>query len=129
MAVLPGLPAAREAVTHYRVMERFEGFTHIECRLETGRTHQIRVHLASLGHPLLGDPVYGGDRTRFERLHPNLICGQCLHARELRFNHPRPACRCASPLRCPTIFRRCLSYCGGGDEHGGFLTQKIWIKG
>lgn len=89
MAVLPGLPAAREAVTHYRVMERFEGFTHIECRLETGRTHQIRVHLASLGHPLLGDPVYGGDRTRFERLHPNLICGQCLHARELRFNHPR----------------------------------------
>lgn len=89
MAILHGSPAAREAVTHYTVLERFEGFCHIECRLETGRTHQIRVHMASLGHPLLGDPVYGGDKTRFERLHADLICGQCLHARELRFTHPR----------------------------------------
>lgn len=89
MAILHGSPTAREAVTHYTVLERFEGFCYIACRLETGRTHQIRVHMASLGHPLLGDPVYGSDKTRFERLHPDLIHGQCLHARELRFTHPR----------------------------------------
>ncbi len=89
MAVLPGSPSAREAVTHYRVLERYPGYTYLQCRLETGRTHQIRVHMASLGHPLLGDPVYGGDKARFVRLHPDLIHGQCLHARELRFVHPR----------------------------------------
>ena len=89
MAILPGSPAAREAVTHYTVLERFEGFCHIECRLETGRTHQIRVHMASLGHPLLGDPVYGGDKTRFGAQNAALLRGQCLHAKELRFIHPR----------------------------------------
>ncbi len=89
MAVLHGSPTAREAITHYRVLERYPGFTYLQCRLETGRTHQIRVHMASLGHPLLGDPVYGGDKTRFSRLHPELIHGQCLHARELHFTHPR----------------------------------------
>lgn len=65
----------KNAVTHYRVIERLKGFTHIECRLETGRTHQIRVHMASIGHPLLGDEVYGGARKDFERLQ-----GQTLHA-------------------------------------------------
>ncbi|MBR2722499.1 MAG: RluA family pseudouridine synthase [Clostridia bacterium] len=84
--------SAKEAVTHWRVLARGEAngssFTLIECRLETGRTHQIRVHLASIGHPLLGDPVYGGNGTRFEATHKALITGQCLHAGTLSFVHP-----------------------------------------
>ena len=72
----------RHAVTHYRVLERFNGFTHIECVLETGRTHQIRVHMSSIGHPLLGDEVYGGVRQGFK------LQGQCLHARVLGLIHP-----------------------------------------
>lgn len=72
----------KPAVTHYRVLERFGKYTWIECRLETGRTHQIRVHMASIGHPLLGDGVYGGE-TR------NTLTGQCLHAYVLGFVHPK----------------------------------------
>ena len=72
----------REAVTHWSVLARYPGYTHVECRLETGRTHQIRVHLASIGHPLLGDTVYGTKKPA-----PGLA-GQCLHARRLRFVHP-----------------------------------------
>lgn len=90
MAVLRGVDAhAREAVTHYTVLERFGQFTHCRCELETGRTHQIRVHMSSLGHPLLGDTVYGGAGTRFEATHRALIHGQCLHAGELKLIHPR----------------------------------------
>ncbi len=73
----------RRAVTHWMVLGRYNGFTHVQCRLETGRTHQIRVHMASIGHPLVGDPVYGGNRKSL----PGLT-GQCLHARKLRFIHP-----------------------------------------
>ena len=73
----------RRAVTHWTVLERFSGgYTHIQCQLETGRTHQIRVHMASTGHPLLGDVVYGNKKP-----YPGLA-GQCLHARKLRFLHP-----------------------------------------
>ncbi len=72
----------REAVTHWSILARYPGHTHIQCRLETGRTHQIRVHLASIGHPLLGDVVYGAKKPV-----PGLA-GQCLHARRLRFVHP-----------------------------------------
>lgn len=79
---------AREAVTHWRVIRRFGRFTHIRCELETGRTHQIRVHMASLGHSILGDGVYGGDGTSFEAKHRAWIKGQCLFARELRLTHP-----------------------------------------
>lgn len=73
----------KAAVTHYRVLERFGRFTYIECRLETGRTHQIRVHMASIGHPLLGDEVYGPSGKQ-----PFRLQGQCLHAMTLGFLHP-----------------------------------------
>lgn len=73
----------KEAVTHYRVLERFRGYTYVECRLETGRTHQIRVHMASIGHPLLGDQVYGPAKQPFH------LNGQTLHAGVLGFIHPR----------------------------------------
>lgn len=84
---------SREAVTHWRVLARAEAegsrFSLVRCELETGRTHQIRVHLSSIGHPLLGDPVYGGGRTNFETHHRALISGQCLHAGKLTLTHPR----------------------------------------
>lgn len=72
----------KEAVTHYHVLERFGNATYIECRLETGRTHQIRVHMASIGHPLLGDEIYGSGRN------PYHLQGQALHAMVLGFIHP-----------------------------------------
>lgn len=72
----------RRAVTHYRVLERFGKFCYIECTLETGRTHQIRVHMASIGHPLLGDVTYGPVKS------PWKLQGQCLHAMMLGFVHP-----------------------------------------
>ncbi len=78
----------RNAVTHYSVDERFTGFSTLKLRLETGRTHQIRVHMSHMGHPVLGDPVYGGDKTQFQRRHPALFAGQCLHAERLTLIHP-----------------------------------------
>jgi len=83
MAVV--LSGGKEAITHFRVLKRFEAdnMTYIECRLETGRTHQIRVHMAHIGHPLLGDEVYGnGRKSKFK------LKGQCLHAKTLGFIHP-----------------------------------------
>ena len=89
MTIVKKAGAGRDAITHYEVLERYGSFTLLRCKLETGRTHQIRVHMASLGHPLLGDPVYGGNGTRFEADHRKLIHGQCLHAGELVLTHPR----------------------------------------
>ncbi len=74
---------SRNAVTHWEVLERFRDYTYIKCRLETGRTHQIRVHMAYQGHPVAGDPVYGPANT------PKSLQGQCLHAGLIGFNHPR----------------------------------------
>ena len=72
----------REAITHWQVIDSHDGYSHITCRLETGRTHQIRVHMASIGRPLLGDVVYGNKKP-----YPGLV-GQCLHAAKLTFTHP-----------------------------------------
>ena len=73
----------KNAVTHYKVLKRFRQYTHVECRLETGRTHQIRVHMAYIGRPVAGDPVYGPKKSA-----PGLD-GQCLHAGLIGFCHPR----------------------------------------
>ena len=90
MAVIrDGRGHARDAVTHWKVLERFSGFTYVRCILETGRTHQIRVHMSYIGHPLVGDVTYGGGRTQFERHSASLIDGQMLHATALNFTHPR----------------------------------------
>ena len=79
----------KHAVTHYRVMERLRGAAMVECRLETGRTHQVRVHMAHLGHPLIGDPVYGRDRKGFKSILETLgFKRQALHAKRLGFIHP-----------------------------------------
>ncbi|MDO4518959.1 MAG: RluA family pseudouridine synthase [Eubacteriales bacterium] len=74
--------SGKEAVTHYRVLEQFSNYSYIECWLETGRTHQIRVHMSSIGHPLIGDDVYGSGKNRFH------LQGQTLHAMVLGFIHP-----------------------------------------
>ena len=96
----------KDAVTHYKVLERFGQATYVECRLETGRTHQIRVHMASIGHPLLGDGVYGAPCPE------KGLEGQCLHARRLKFIHPRTGqlVRLEAPL--PKYFTQVISRLG-----------------
>ena len=93
----------RAAVTHWQVLARYPGYTHIRCRLETGRTHQIRVHMASIGHPLLGDTVYGAKKPV-----PGLA-GQCLHARRLSFIHPRTGERVTVECPLPDYFTQVLA--------------------
>ena len=108
MAICRREGEGRDAITHYEVLERFGSFTLVRCRLETGRTHQIRVHMASLGHPLLGDPVYGGDGTKFEATHRKYFCGQCLHAGELSLTHPRSGEQMTFTAPLPTDFAALL---------------------
>ena len=96
----------REAITHWAVLERFPGYAHIQCRLETGRTHQIRVHMAHIGHPLLGDVVYGSKKP-----YPGLA-GQCLHARRLSFIHPRTGERLTLECPLPPWFQDVLTKLG-----------------
>jgi len=100
---------AREAVTRFEVIARYNGYTHLRCLLETGRTHQIRVHMASLGHPLLGDLVYG--RKRPERG----LSGQCLHARSLGFEHPVTGERVMLSSELPGYFGDVVGKLGPGE--------------
>lgn len=79
---------SREAITHWSVVERYGRYTLVRCELETGRTHQIRVHMSSIGHPLMGDPIYGGENTATGK-YKAYIKGQCLFAAELRLVHPK----------------------------------------
>lgn len=97
---------SRSAVTHYEVIARYNGYTHVRCNLETGRTHQIRVHMSYIGHPLLGDMVYG--RKQAEKG----LEGQCLHARTLRFIHPRTLELCEVTSELPDYFKEVLSRLG-----------------
>lgn len=90
---------SKRAVTHIYPLEHFSGATLVRCELETGRTHQIRVHLASIGHPILGDDVYGRPKDSCEQKFGRGLCGQTLHAGEIRFIHPRTGKSMA--LTCP----------------------------
>lgn len=100
----------KEAITHYRVLQRLGRYTYIECRLETGRTHQIRVHMSHIGHPVVGDPVYG--RVKSERGELSRLKGQVLHAQTLGFVHPqsRRFIRLVAPL--PEYFTELLTALG-----------------
>ncbi|MBQ8350789.1 MAG: RluA family pseudouridine synthase [Clostridia bacterium] len=110
MAVLrEGEGHSRRAITHYRVLRRYGKITYLSLQLETGRTHQIRVHMAHLGHPLLGDTVYGGGHTPFEKKHAALLCGQCLHAGELAFVHPTTKEAMVHTCPLPASFERLLA--------------------
>ena len=92
----------KEAVTHYKVLKRFRNFTYIECRLETGRTHQIRVHMASIHHPLLGDSVYGPAKC------PYKLQGQTLHAKTIGITHPRTGAYLEVDAPLPEYFQNLL---------------------
>lgn len=105
MAVVMG---GKRAVTHYKVLERFEKYTYIECRLETGRTHQIRVHMASKGHPLMGDPLYCN-------LNEPVKCeGQILHAKTIGFISPSTGEKIRLDSEIPEYFEKILTYLRNG---------------
>ena len=106
MAVLKNSESARDAVTHYAVVRDFGNITYLKIHLETGRTHQIRVHMSHLGHPLLGDTVYGGGGTAFEKRHASLLKGQSLHAKRLSFTHPTSGERMSFECPLPEEFTR-----------------------
>lgn len=97
-----GVRNGKEAVTHYQVLERFSNYTYIECRLETGRTHQIRVHMEKIGHPLLGDMIYGNRKSPFT------LQGQTLHAMTLGFVHPRTGLYIETTAPLPEYFSSLL---------------------
>ena len=104
MAIVTG---GKEAITHYNVLERFGDFTHVKLRLETGRTHQIRVHMASLGHPVAGDDVYGPGKVITK------LGGQCLHARKIGFVHPVTQEYMEFSSELPEYFVKFLNECRG----------------
>lgn len=93
----------KDAITHYRVLQQFEKYTYVECILETGRTHQIRVHMASIGHPLLGDEIYGTPSKQYK------LQGQCLHAKILGFSHPSTGKYIETDASLPRYFEHLLT--------------------
>lgn len=105
MAVVAG---GREAITHYEVIEEYLSFTYARFQLETGRTHQIRVHTSYIGHPIIGDPIYGGGKTPFEKANASLLDGQILHAKILSFPHPRTKEIVTFECELPNNFKRLL---------------------
>lgn len=108
MAVIKSGENARNAVTHYEVISRFGQVTYLKLMLETGRTHQIRVHMSYLGHALLGDEVYSSAKTVFEKQHAPLFNGQTLHAKRLTLTHPRTGERMSFECELPEDFKRAL---------------------
>ena len=106
--ILSGDHTAREAITHYEVLERFCGISYLALKLETGRTHQIRVHMSYTGHPLLGDEVYAKNKTQFEKKHPSLFNGQALHAKKLTLTHPKTGERMTFECPLPDEFEKAL---------------------
>jgi 23S rRNA pseudouridine1911/1915/1917 synthase len=108
MAVLKNDPSAREAITHYEVIESYGQLTYLRLKLETGRTHQIRVHMAHLGHALIGDEVYGNNKIPFEKQHASLLDGQILHAKRLTLTHPRSGERVTFECDLPDNFKRLI---------------------
>ena len=113
MAVVAG---GKEAATNYEVLKRVSGYDLLRLQLETGRTHQIRVHMSSEGHPVMGDTLYGGGKTRFEKIHEKLLSGQCLHASSISFVHPVSGefMRFEAPL--PDYFDKVLRLLDNEDE-------------
>ena len=106
----------RSAATNYEVISRLNGADHLRLKLETGRTHQIRVHMSSLGHPIMGDTVYGGGKTRFEAVHSSLIQGQCLHARTISFLHPSSNALMTFSSELPDYFSKLLRLLGESND-------------
>ena len=103
----------RRAVTHYRVLERYRGYTYLAFRLETGRTHQIRVHIASMGHPILGDMVYGPKKDLWK------LGGQCLNASKLQFEHPTTGKHMEFSVPLPNYFTAVLQTLRDREENYG----------
>jgi 23S rRNA pseudouridine1911/1915/1917 synthase len=94
---------SREAITHYEVIAQYRGYSHVRCILETGRTHQIRVHMAHIGHPVAGDPVYGRKKNELG------LDSQCLHARAIKFLHPSSRISMEFTSELPEYFNRALN--------------------
>lgn len=109
MAVVKDSDRAKQAITHYEVISRFGRISYLKLILETGRTHQIRVHMSYTGHALLGDTVYGGGNTPFEKQHAKLLSGQALHAKRLTLTHPRTKERMTFESPLPDDFLSLLS--------------------
>ena len=108
MAVIKSGENAREAVTHYEVIRPYGQITYLRLKLETGRTHQIRVHMSYLGHALLGDEVYASTKTVFEKQHAPLFDGQILHAKRLSLTHPRTKERMTFECELPDNFKKLI---------------------
>ena len=107
MAVIRG-ERSREAVTHYEVIRAYGQVSYLRLRLETGRTHQIRVHMSHLGHALIGDEVYASGKIPFEKQHAPLLDGQILHAKRLSLTHPRTGERMTFECELPDNFKRLI---------------------